>query len=120
MQPNGNDCGPFAIVFAMTISSGQAPEDLLFHVEQMSHLTSCFEKNEMKPYPSRKRCVKKKNRKKNEAVAVHGKCRLLDSNKMVCCDTCGTWYHNTGRGIYHLKCGTLTALDLSCMYIVII
>ena len=27
--------------------SGQAPEDLLFHVEQMrSHLTSCFEKIE--------------------------------------------------------------------------
>ena len=52
MQPNTNDCGLFAIAFAITISSGQAPEHLLFDVEQMrSHLTSCFEKKEMKPFP---------------------------------------------------------------------
>ena len=95
VQSNGNDCGMFAIAFAMTLSSGQPPEDLLFDVEQMrSQLTSCFEK-EMKPFPSRKQCVKKRDRKKNEAVAVHCKCRLLESNKMVCCDTCGEWYHDT-------------------------
>ena len=45
VQPNGNDCGLFAIAFAMIISSGQTHEDLLFDMEQMrSHLTSCFEK----------------------------------------------------------------------------
>ena len=41
MQPNGNDCGMFVIAFAMTISSGQTPEDLLLDVEQMRSQFNC-------------------------------------------------------------------------------
>ena len=117
VQPNSNDCGLFAIAFAITISSGQAPENLLFEVEHMrSHLISCFEKKEMKPFPLIEEVMREEKgqlgRRMSQCMAVHCKCRLLESNKMVCCDTCSEWYH--------LKCGTLTAfvlvLHVYCKY----
>ena len=100
VQPNSNDCDLFAIAFAMTISSGQAPEDLLFDVEQMrSHLTSFFEKKEMKPFPLIEEVMREEKeqlgRRMRQCMAVHCKCRLLESNKMVCCDTCNECYHDT-------------------------
>ena len=35
VQPNGKDCGLFAVAFALAICCGQAPEELYFHVQQM-------------------------------------------------------------------------------------
>ena len=109
VQPNTNDCDLFAIAFAITISSGQAPEHLLFDVEQMrSHLTSCFEKKEMNPFPLIEEAMREeKGQLGRMRQCMACKCRLLESNKMVCCDTCSEWYHDTC-----VECGTLTAFGL--------
>ena len=80
----------------MAICLGQAPDNLFFDVKQMgSHLYSCLEMKQMRPFPSRKRCIKRRDWKTNEAVPVYCKCRLLETSKMICrdsyelyCDTC--------------------------------
>ena len=62
-QPNGNDCGLFALAFAMAICLGQAPEDLHFNVKLImirSFLSSCLLEKKMKAFPSRRRTVKKR------------------------------------------------------------
>ena len=55
MQTNGNDCGLFAVAFAMAICLGQALEDLHFNVKLMrSHLSSYLVEKKMKAFPSRR------------------------------------------------------------------
>ena len=96
VQPNGNDCGVFAVAFALAICRGEAPEELFFDVQRMrGHLCFCLTSKKIKPFPSKKRKIKNRDKRKNEAVAVFCKCRLLESEKMVCCDTCNKWYHDT-------------------------
>lgn len=78
MQPNGHDCDLFAVAFAMAICSGQAPEDLYFDVKLMrSHLSSCLLQKKMKPFPSRRRTVKKRE-KRIETVPVYCKYRSTE------------------------------------------
>lgn len=73
-----------------------APEEMFFDVQQMrDHLCFCLSLRKMTPFPSKKRKIKNKDKRRNEAVAVFCKCRLLESAKMVCCDTCNKWYHDT-------------------------
>ena len=96
MQPNGNDCGLFAIAFAMAICSGQAPEDLFFDVGKMrSHLSSCLKVKKMTPFPTKERNIKKRDSRRHESVPVYCNCRLMESSRIVCCDTCTRWYHGS-------------------------
>ncbi len=67
VQPNGYDCGLFAVAFALAICCGQAPED---PVQQMrGHLSSCLTLKKMKPFPTKKRSIKNKDKRRNKASA---------------------------------------------------
>ena len=95
-QPNGNDCGIFAIAFATALCKGQNPEDQLFDVTQMrQHLHACIEKEKLQPFPSKRRRCQNKT-KKVQTVEVYCHCRLAEkkSENMEMCDGCNGWFHN--------------------------
>ena len=46
-----------------------------------------------------KACNKNRYKGSSEAVAIFCKCRLLETDKMVSCETCNKWYHNTCCGV---------------------
>ena len=50
-QPDGYNCGPFAIVFAAEIIDGKSPMDVHFDVCKMrKHLTRCLEDQSFTPF----------------------------------------------------------------------
>ena len=70
-QPNGSDCGVFAIAFATALCHGQMPEERFFDVTQLrQHLHDCIDKDHMDPFPARRRKCQKKT-KKTQAIDVY-------------------------------------------------
>ena len=50
-QPDGYNCGLFAIAFAAEILDGKSPSEAIFSVDEMrGHLISCLEMKKMKPF----------------------------------------------------------------------
>ena len=71
------------------------PETLITDLKLMrSHLSSCLVEKKMKAFPSRRRNVKKQE-KSIETVPVDCKCRSTEKGRMICCDTCSEWHHDT-------------------------
>ena len=94
-QTNVDDCGVFAIAFAMAICSGRNPEELQFNVSVMrQHLFNCLEKQQMSLFPATRRLIDPTS-SKTEIVEVFCKCRLQEAGKMIYCEGCSTWYHST-------------------------
>ena len=52
-QPNGSDCGVFAIAFATSLIYTLTPHVPQFHVSQMRpHLSACLKASVITPFPS--------------------------------------------------------------------
>ena len=51
-QPDGYNCGLFAIAFAAEILDGKSPSEAIFSVDEMrGHLISCLETQKLSPFP---------------------------------------------------------------------
>ena len=51
-QPDGHNCGLFAVAFAAEILSGKSPIEAVFDVAQMrDHLIFCLEQGALTPFP---------------------------------------------------------------------
>ena len=51
-QPDGHNCGPFAIAYAAEILDGRSPSEALFDVNKMrEHLITCLEMQRLTPFP---------------------------------------------------------------------
>ena len=51
-QPDGYNCGLFAIAFAAEILDGKSPSEAIFSVDEMrGHLISCLEMQKLSPFP---------------------------------------------------------------------
>ena len=51
-QPDGHNCGPFAIAFAAEILDGSSPSEAVFAVQEMRrHLITCLEMQRLTPFP---------------------------------------------------------------------
>lgn len=95
LQQGYDDCGLFSVAMAYDLCCGVDPSTKLYVQDQMrSHLHSCFNKKQMKPFPfcstniaMRVIC--------NFTVEVFCTCRMpsKESEWMVCCDSCSEWYH---------------------------
>ena len=94
IQQGYDDCGLFSVAMAYDLCSGVDPSTKLYVQDQMrSHLHSCFNNKQMKPFPScstniamRVIC--------NFTIEVFCTCRMPASEWMVCCDNCSEWYHD--------------------------
>ena len=51
-QPDGHNCGPFAIAYATEILDGRSPSEAVFDVNKMrEHLITCLEMQRLTPFP---------------------------------------------------------------------
>lgn len=51
-QPDGHNCGPFAIAYAAEILEGNSPTEAIFSVQEMrGHLIKCLENQKLTPFP---------------------------------------------------------------------
>ena len=60
-QMGVNDCGVFAIAYAVALMNGNEPDGMVFDQSKMrKHLIGCFEKQDMQPFPVYRRGVTSK------------------------------------------------------------
>ena len=90
-QPNGFDCGPFAIAFATSLLSGADPSSMTYQ-NPRNHLRECFRLGYITDFPSKlgRRTEAPKYTIKEEIFCI---CRGIDIDVMVQCDNCFKWYH---------------------------
>ena len=51
-QPDGHNCGPFAITYAAEVLNGRSPSEAVFDVNKMrEHLITCLEMQRLTPFP---------------------------------------------------------------------
>ena len=97
VQAGSNDCGLFAITFAIALALGEKPELFLFYQPKMwAHLQKCLERGKMEMFPViRKRRVKNSRVKATEAVPVYCKCRMpeMPGEHLIEFTNCKEWYH---------------------------
>ena len=103
-QRNGNDCGAFAIAFAVCIAFGKNPGEIAFDYFQLrKHLEHCLKENRFTPFPEVNNRVKRaKSTKVNHEV--YCVCRRpyfpedteeSSDNFMVPCSVCTEWFHKS-------------------------
>ena len=104
-QLGGNDCGLFAIAFAVHAALGESVEKLEFDQAQMrDHLIKCFTKKKMLPFPTLKKCRPWNNFFPGREIELYCVCLMPDTydDNMIQCDNCTKWFH--------LKCMDLSYL----------
>ena len=98
-QPNGYDCGVFALACATEIAHGCDPVVCCWDVDRMRHhLLTCLERGEMLRFPtSQRRNIRLGTRiRKTYKEEIFCSCRMLndESREMIACDSCQKWFHS--------------------------
>lgn len=86
-QTGGDDCGLFAIAFALAICSGNNPCHFTLRQDLMrSHLSSCFGLGVLSPFPlERRRRKVLQDVRSSKRFPVFCSCRMLEDKKGMCC-----------------------------------
>ena len=95
-QSGCNDCGLFAIAYAVTIALGLRPEEYQFEQAGMrAHMLRCLEAQKIEMFPVlRRRRVKDGMVRAMQRISVHCTCRMPKmNNKMIKCSLCEEWFH---------------------------
>lgn len=95
-QGGASDCGLFAIAFAVHILRGDKIEDVEFDQRKMrSHLSSCFRKKQLLPFPTLKQPGYRLTRYfPYVSLSIYCYCKMPETyGDMVQCDDCDEWYH---------------------------
>ena len=94
LQQGYADCGLFSVAMAYDLCCNVDPSTKLYVQDQMrSHLHSCFNNKQMKPFPSFSTNIAM-TVICNFTVKVYCTCRMPEGSKfMVRCDRCSEWYH---------------------------
>ena len=92
-QNGSDDCGVYAIAFAVALSLGKDPGTLTFAESDIrKHLFNMLNNKKLQLLPVIK------NRKgvrvtQGEPIQVYCSCRMPDVGEMIECSGCGEWYH---------------------------
>ena len=102
-QPNGHDCGLFALANATSLANGIEPSVCKWEVPKMrSHLMACFEAGEMTQFPFKPRKVPFGGNVLNSVKErVYCICRMPNdkATPMIFCGTCKEWFHGDCIGV---------------------
>lgn len=101
-QVGANDCGLFAIAFAVHAALGESVDELEFDQAQMrEHLIKCFTKKRMLPFPTVEECSARENYFPHRVIELFCVCLMPETyGDMIECDNCSKWFH--------LKCMNLS------------
>lgn len=89
-----NDCGLFAIAFAVHAALGQNVENLEFDQAQMrDHLMKCFSRKRMFPFPILDKDCTRHNFFRARDIELYCECLMPDYGDMIGCDKCDNWFH---------------------------
>ena len=101
-QKNGNDCGLFAIAFAVDLANKMDPSKAQYDDKKLrQHLLHCLESRKVSPFPKINGGRYRKCNPKFETFEVFCICRdvFFESDTkdnayfMAECCNCGEWYH---------------------------
>ena len=101
VQPNTNDCGVYAIAFAVSLAFGKEPAHLHYDNSKTHHLhydnskthhLNCITSSILTEFPS------KLESRKNlyiqaHTIPLHCTCRVPESALMFQCTKCQQWFH---------------------------
>ena len=104
-QPNGKDCGLFAVAVAVELALNRDPRLCFWDIKNMrNHLYNCFETGTLSPFPLKKaRRVPFGSIYKNLVIeSVYCTYRMVNNPKqsMIMCDKCTKWFHHTCVGVH--------------------
>ena len=93
-QPNGWDCGLFAIAFATELVHGSDPSLCHFDTGTMrQHLLCCLEKGYLSHFPCHKKRTIPLEGKVKKSVEEHIYCTINDKTRpMIACNDCNKWF----------------------------
>jgi len=97
-QLGANDCGLYAIAFALHVAMNNIPEQMIFEQSLMrKHLHSCFRKKKLEPFPHKKVDIVPQQHISYlpfYQIELFCSCLMPESyDNMVACDECEDWYH---------------------------
>ena len=95
-QPNGSDCGVYAIAAATELAYGYDP--VFCHwdtINMRAHLLSCLELGTIDRFPTTKRRRVRMRIRTSIPEELYCKCRMVNDPKqpMICCSNCRKYFH---------------------------
>ena len=118
LQPNGSDCGVFAIACATGLAHGSDPAMCSWETGEMrSHLLHCLENSMLTEFPYKQRRVPLGSRiKKSISEEIYCTCRTINDVKrpMIQCDNCRRYYHMDCEGLNSTASESYSSLKWFC------
>ena len=108
-QSGGNDCGIFAIAFALHSLLGETLETVEFDQSKMrGHLLECLKKKELVRFPTKQKLGFRSRHFPYREVELFCECLMPDTWKdtMIECEGCNRWYHTECVGLMSLSQAT--------------
>ena len=95
LQPNGMDCGLFALANITASLVGLDLSVINFNGEVMRrHMIECFERGDPRPFPTNGKTNRSPSVLGTFVVKLYCTCRLHDDGSlMVKCSKCRKWFH---------------------------
>ena len=91
-----NDCGLFAIAFAITLCFGGDPVQMKYDLPLLrEHYIKCLESRKMTPFPTTDKRVPMLKSVSKAIVPICCTCRIPDDGNcyVECCYMCHEWFH---------------------------
>lgn len=95
-QRGGNDCGLYAIAYAVTLLNGKDPVNMAYDQKKMrNHLTTCLNNGLITESPSMCRRTVRTEYCLSALVPLYCKCNTsyVTDDSMIECGQCKDWYH---------------------------
>ena len=95
-QVGSDDCGVFALAFAVSLLSGFDPVNVVYDQEEMRpHLIKCLDAGHFVPFPTECQCTVRGKVVRTVPFQLYCVCRMsyVKSDPMILCRKCKQWWH---------------------------
>ena len=101
-QDGGSDCDPFTIAFLTDVAFRNDPEKVIYDQDALRlHLAKCLENRVFEPFPRQVSSKIRRVRVRATSIKlpIYSICRMPErfSKRMLDCDRCHDWFHDTCR-----------------------
>lgn len=108
-----DDCGLFAIAFAVALCNGTDPSSVKFDQSEMrNHVKECIKVGQLSMFPHEKIPTRKSRRTKK--YALYCVCRMPEDGQYIACHVCLDWYHPSCVGVQSTDNSVLQRMKFVC------